>query len=98
VGVKGLSGIAKSLRKRPTDAELRLWRHLRDRPIERFKFRRQQPIGRFIVDFVNLERKVVVEMDGVNTLLTLGIRFVTNGVDRKATRYSDSGTTRYSVT
>jgi very-short-patch-repair endonuclease len=64
VGVKDLSGIARRLRKKPTDAERRLWRHLRDRHIEGFKFRRQQPVGRYIVDFVNLERKVVVEVDG----------------------------------
>ena len=64
VGVKGLSGLAKKLRKKPTDAEQRLWRHLRDRHIGGFKFRRQQPLGRCIVDFVNLERKVVVEVDG----------------------------------
>ena len=64
VGVKGLSGIARGLRKRSTDAERRLWRHLRDRQIEGFKFRRQQPVGRYVVDFVNLERKVVVEVDG----------------------------------
>jgi very-short-patch-repair endonuclease len=64
VGVKGLSELAKRLRKKPTDAEQRLWRHLQDRHIGGFKFRRQQPLGRYIVDFVNLERKVVVEVDG----------------------------------
>ena len=64
VGVKGLTGIARGLRKKSTDAERRLWRHLRDRQIKGFKFRRQQPVGRYIVDFVNLERKVVIEVDG----------------------------------
>ena len=64
VGVKSLTGIARGLRKKSTDAERRLWRHLRDRQIEGFKFRRQQPVGKYVVDFVNLERKVVVEVDG----------------------------------
>jgi len=39
-------------------------RHLRDKQIDGFKFRRQQPIGRYVVDFVNLEKKLVVEVDG----------------------------------
>ena len=64
VGVKGLTGIARRLRKHSTDTELHLWRHLRDRQIEGFKFRRQQAVGRYVVDFVNLEKKVVVELDG----------------------------------
>jgi very-short-patch-repair endonuclease len=41
-----------------------LWRHLRNRQIEGFKFRRQQPVGTYVVDFVNLEKKVVIELDG----------------------------------
>jgi very-short-patch-repair endonuclease len=64
VGVKGLTGTARSLRKQSTDTEHFLWRHLRDRQVEGFKFRRQQPVGRYIVDFVNLEKKVVIELDG----------------------------------
>jgi len=64
VGVKGLTSVARRLRKHSTDAELHLWRHLRGRQIEGFKFRRQQPVGKYVVDFVNLEKKVVVELDG----------------------------------
>jgi very-short-patch-repair endonuclease len=64
VGVKGLTGVARRLRKYSTDTEQHLWRNLRDRQIGGFKFRRQQPVGRFVVDFVNLEKKVVVELDG----------------------------------
>jgi very-short-patch-repair endonuclease len=55
---------ARRLRKQSTDTERRLWRHLRDRQLESLKFRRQHPIGRYLVDFVNLERKLVVEVDG----------------------------------
>jgi len=64
VGVKSLTGIARRLRRRSTDSGQHLWRHLRDRQIEGLKFRRQQPIGQYVVDFVNLEKKVVVELDG----------------------------------
>jgi len=64
VGVKGLTGIARRLRKQSTDTEQHLWRHLRDRQIEGFKFRRQQPLGGYVVDFVNFEKKVIVELDG----------------------------------
>jgi 5-methyltetrahydrofolate--homocysteine methyltransferase len=41
-----------------------LWRELRNRGLGGFKFRRQQPIDRFIVDFFCLEAKLVVEVDG----------------------------------
>ena len=52
------------MRKRHTDAERLLWHHLRSKQIEGLKFRRQQPIGKYIVDFVCFERKVVIEVDG----------------------------------
>ena len=57
-------GRARELRREPTDAERALWRHLRRRQINGHKFRRQQAIGRFIVDFVCLEKRLVVEVDG----------------------------------
>ena len=44
--------LGKALRKRPTDAEQLLWRHLRMKQMEGLKFRRQQPIDNYIVDFV----------------------------------------------
>ena len=55
---------ARELRKSPTKSERALWKHLRMRQINGYKFRRQQPIGRYIVDFVNFERRVVIELDG----------------------------------
>ncbi len=55
---------ARSLRQSSTDSERLLWRHLRDRRLGGFKFRRQAPIGRYIVDFACFEVKVVVELDG----------------------------------
>jgi len=47
-----------------TDAEKRLWSALRDRRLVGYKFRRQRPIGPFIVDFACVERKLIVEADG----------------------------------
>ncbi|MHB8069812.1 MAG: endonuclease domain-containing protein [Desulfobaccales bacterium] len=58
------SNRARSLRQRLTDAERRLWRHLRDRQLGGWKFRRQHPVGPYIVDFICLEKKVVIEVDG----------------------------------
>ena len=56
--------MAKTLRKRPTDAEILLWRYLRSKQLEGMKFRRQQPIGRYVVDFVCFEKKIIIEVDG----------------------------------
>jgi very-short-patch-repair endonuclease len=55
---------AKRLRKNSTDAERALWRILRSRQLGGHKFRRQQPLGPFIVDFVCLDARMVVEIDG----------------------------------
>ncbi len=59
-----LTPIARTLRKRSTKYERLLWRHLRDRQLGDFKFRRQVPLGSYVVDFVCFETKVVVELDG----------------------------------
>lgn len=55
---------ARELRADQTSAEDKLWRALRNRAVDRRKFRRQHPIDRFIVDFVCIEAKLVVEVDG----------------------------------
>ena len=55
---------AKHLRKNMTDAERRLWFHLRAYRLNGKRFRRQQPLGPFIVDFVHFGSKVIVEADG----------------------------------
>lgn len=55
---------ARTLRRASTDAEKRLWRYLRDRQVAGFKFRRQVPIGPYVVDFVCLEARLIVEVDG----------------------------------
>ena len=55
---------ARSLRTKPTEAERRLWNHLRRRQLDGIKFRRQHPIDSFICDFICLEAAVIVELDG----------------------------------
>ena len=55
---------ARSLRKRQTDAERLLWSRLRSRQLARFKFRRQQVMGVYIVDFISLEAMLLIELDG----------------------------------
>ncbi|MFH1723054.1 MAG: DUF559 domain-containing protein [Elusimicrobiota bacterium] len=57
-------GFARGLRRTPTDAEARIWRHLRSRRPAGWKFRRQHPIGPYIVDFCRVESRLVVELDG----------------------------------
>lgn len=55
---------ARRLRRRATSAEAVLWRKLRSRNLRGLKFRRQHPIGPYIVDFYCAEQGLVVEVDG----------------------------------
>lgn len=55
---------AKELRTRQTDAERFLWQVLRGRNFGGFKFRRQKPIGNYIVDFYCAEKRLAIELDG----------------------------------
>ncbi len=55
---------ARSLRQAGTEAERRLWRRLRNGQLKGVKFRRQHPVGLYIVDFFCLEARLVVELDG----------------------------------
>jgi very-short-patch-repair endonuclease len=55
---------ARQLRKNATDAERLLWQKLRLWQVDGFKFRRQQPVGQYIVDYVCLEKRLVIEVDG----------------------------------
>ena len=56
--------LQRRLRNNPTDAERRMWDILRQRQLDECKFRRQHPYYNYILDFVCLERKLVVEVDG----------------------------------
>lgn len=62
--MKPLIPFAKNLRKNTTDTERHLWRHLRAKRFAGLKFRRQAPIGPYIVDFVCHEKRLVIECDG----------------------------------
>jgi very-short-patch-repair endonuclease len=55
---------ARRLRAAQTSAEAKLWQALRDRRLAGWKFRRQHPLDRFVVDFVTIDGKLIVEVDG----------------------------------
>ena len=55
---------ARRMRREPSATERRLWKILRDRKLGGLKFRRQVPLGRYIVDFVCLRHRLIVEADG----------------------------------
>jgi len=55
---------ARALRKRSTDAENTIWKYLRAKRLQGLKFRRQELIGKYIVDFVCYEKKIIIEIDG----------------------------------
>ena len=55
---------ARNLRKRMTDAEIKLWQALRLKQMIGIRFRRQAPLGEYIVDFISHEIKLIIELDG----------------------------------
>jgi len=55
---------ARDLRRDQTEAERRLWKLVRNRQLAGFKFRRQLPIDRYIVDFACADARLVIELDG----------------------------------
>jgi very-short-patch-repair endonuclease len=61
---RGLTGVARKLRRESTEAETRLWHHLRNRRLLGFKFRRQHPVGGHVADFLCEETRLIVEVDG----------------------------------
>ena len=70
---------ARRLRRSMTDAEHRLWFHLRNRALMGCKFRRQHPIGPYIADFACIEHRLIVEADGG--------QHADSGADRDRTRF-----------
>ena len=62
--VKPKRKLARHMRSHPSSAERKLWGLLRDRRLEGLKFRRQMPIGPYVVDFVCLRHRLIVEADG----------------------------------
>ena len=59
-----MKGKARNVRKNQTDAEELLWYHLRNRRLASCKFRRQHPVGPYVVDFVCIEKQLIIEIDG----------------------------------
>ena len=59
-----LTGFARRLRTDSTDAELHLWKCLRNRNMFSCKFRRQFPVGPYIADFACIEKRLIIELDG----------------------------------
>jgi very-short-patch-repair endonuclease len=55
---------ARRMRHEPTDAERKFWLAVRGRQFGGYKFKRQYPVGSYIADFVCLDRKLIVELDG----------------------------------
>ena len=74
---------AKQLRKNQTDAEKLLWQKLRNRQLSHYKFRRQVPVGIYIVDFMCVSAKLIVELDG-------GQHTEKQGYDQKRTAYLET--------
>ncbi len=61
---KELIPIARKLRKKQTPEEAKLWYFLRSRRFQNYKFRRQFPIGQYVVDFICLSKRLIIELDG----------------------------------
>lgn len=59
-----LTPLAVKLRKNQTDAERKLWSRLRAKRLEDRKWRRQQPLGAYIVDLICFEKRVIIELEG----------------------------------
>ena len=56
--------LAKTLRRNQSDAERNLWSKLRNAQMNGVKFRRQQPVGNYIVDFITFDKNLIIEVDG----------------------------------
>lgn len=55
---------ARALRKSETDAERKIWQLLRSRSLNGTKFRRQHPVGPYIIDFICINENLIIELDG----------------------------------
>jgi very-short-patch-repair endonuclease len=61
---KRLTILARNLRRNQSDVERNLWSRLRRSQLNGVKFRRQQPVGDYIVDFISFEKRLIIEIDG----------------------------------
>ena len=67
--------LARNLRKSQTPQEQKLWNLLRNRQLLGYKFKRQYPIGNYIVDFVCREKRLVIELDGGQHNIAVNIHY-----------------------
>ena len=74
---------ARQLRRDLTDAERVVWHHLRNRALAGAKFRRQHPIGPYVVDFACIEARLIVELDGGQHGVTAPDRFRTAALEAR---------------
>jgi very-short-patch-repair endonuclease len=65
--VRSTVAAARKSRRNMSDVEQTLWNRIRDKQIDEFRFRRQRPMGRYIVDFVCVDAKLIVELDDDQT-------------------------------
>ncbi len=77
--------LARNLRKNSTTQEILLWSLLRNRKLNNLKFKRQVPIGSYIVDFVCEEKKLIIELDGGQHNTPENLQY-----DKKRTEYLNS--------
>jgi very-short-patch-repair endonuclease len=73
---------AQAMRSHPTDVERALWWRLRNRKLGGLKLRRQRPEGPYIADFVCLEAKLIVEVDGAQHQSSIADRMRTQHLRR----------------
>ena len=84
---------ARQLRKSATQHERLLWRHLRNRQLQGWKFRRQHPVDRYIIDFYCPEARLAIELDGGRHNFANGESLDQNGrvlLPAKIFRFCDS--------
>ena len=65
---------ARLLRKELMPAERKLWAYLRGSKLNGVKFRRQHAIGNFVIDFCSIQKKLVIELDGLPSVATFGTK------------------------
>ena len=82
---KNASKNSKELRQNQTDTESVLWYYLRNRGLNNIKFRRQVPIGKYIADFICMEKKLIIELDGSQHLEDKDVVY-----DKNRTQYLNS--------
>jgi len=77
--------LSRNLRKNQTPQEQKMWQILRNRNFHNLKFKRQHPIGKYIVDFVCIEKMLIIELDGGQHNEDVNIEY-----DNKRTKYLES--------